>query len=86
MSGNRFDTDEDGELDDVVINDIECIHIERMATGTIWMAVYVKGAPRRGLHFWFNSSRKIKWHLGDGKDVAAALTASAEALPNIRPE
>ena len=87
---NRIDNDDHGELDDVVLNDIESIHIERMDSGVIWMAVYVKGVPLRGMHFWFNSSRKIKWHLGDGKDVARMLVADGanprEALPNILPE
>ena len=82
---DRIDNDSRNELDDVVINDVECVHIERMGTGLVWMAVYTKDCPD-GYCFWFQSSRKIiKWHMQDDSlRTAARLGAEGSALEPYR--
>lgn len=36
----RWDNDDSGELDDVVVPDVSCFRLERMNTGQWWIGLY----------------------------------------------
>lgn len=48
--------DEAGELGDVVVRDVESIHLERMDTGAWWLGVYLRGKRDRVV-IWIAADR-----------------------------
>jgi hypothetical protein len=40
---DRFDYDDKGNLDDVVVNDVECFRLEYMDDNSIWLKCYRDG-------------------------------------------
>lgn len=53
----RIDYDR-GNLDDVVVPDVELFRMEWMDKGSVWLRCYRKGKP--DVIFWLKSKRKIK--------------------------
>jgi len=58
---DRIGLDDDGTPDDVVFEDVELVHIERMDTGFVWMGIYKRdgreytccfSTPRNGRLLW----------------------------------
>ncbi len=51
--------DADGELDDVVVRDVEWVHLERMDEGAWWLGVYLRGKRDR-LVIWLAADRPAR--------------------------
>ena len=62
VMSDRIDYDDNGELDDVVVNNPISIHIERMDTNQVWLCVYTADYPD-GMRFWLTSKGKLEWTL-----------------------
>ena len=58
MTTDRFDLDNKGELDDVVVIDVEMFRFERMDEGLWWMRCYRNSKP--DIVFWLSAKGKIK--------------------------
>lgn len=56
-SPDRIDYDEDGKLDDVVINDVSMFRMERMDDGLFWIRCYRDGKP--DVVFYLSARGKI---------------------------
>ena len=54
---DRIDRDDHGDLDDVVIEDVEMFRMEWMDSGCVWLRCYRKDKP--DVIFWLKSKRKI---------------------------
>lgn len=46
-----YDDDKEQELDEVLVTNVDSIHIERMDNGSIWMAIN-QGKERLVVNFW----------------------------------
>lgn len=55
---DRFGYDEKGNLDDVVVEDVEMFRLEYMDKGIIWMRCY--RAVKQDVVFWLNGKGQIK--------------------------
>lgn len=55
---DRFDYDDKGNLDDVVVEDVKTFRLEQMTDGHIWMACYRDGKP--DVRFSLTAKGKIK--------------------------
>ena len=64
MGIDRIDRNDRGELDDIVISDIETLHIEWMSGKHLWMGVQIKGKEEI-MHLNIFSKRKVKMNLLD---------------------
>lgn len=53
---DRITYGDDGELDEVVVSDVQSVHIERMHAGSVWMSIR---CDDRTITVWLNSKRKI---------------------------
>lgn len=56
-ASDRFDYDEHGDLDDIVVMDVSMFRMERMSDGTFWIKCYRDDKP--GIVFWLNSTKRI---------------------------
>jgi hypothetical protein len=63
----RIDLDDAGRLDDVAISDVSMFRLERMDTGTWWVAVYYEDGGRDT--FCLHSKKKIDAHHEDERSV-----------------
>lgn len=57
VSPDRIDYDEQGDLDDIVVNHVVMFRMERMDSGEFWIKCYLNGKP--DVVFNLNSSSKI---------------------------
>jgi hypothetical protein len=57
---DRFDCDDKGNLDDVVVNDVDCFRLEYMADNSIWLKCYRDGKP--DVVIWLKARGKITGH------------------------
>lgn len=48
-------------VDDIYLSDIESVHIERMATGCVWMGLYRKDGRRYVVNFYTPRNGKLCW-------------------------
>ena len=55
---DRFDNDDNGELDDVAIFNVDLFRLERMNNGCFWMRLYKKTGEIDHV-FWFNAKGKL---------------------------
>jgi hypothetical protein len=55
--GDRFDYDDRGNLDDVVVPDVETFRLEYMDKGVVWIRCYRKERP--DVVFWLSARGKI---------------------------
>ena len=64
-SKDRCDRDDDGSLDDVVMENVDLVHIERMDDDSIWMCL-TRG--EEDVHLWFSGAvmgAPIQWRVGE---------------------
>ena len=54
---DRIDYDANGDLDDIVVNDVSMFRMERMDDGAFWLRCYRTGKP--DVVFRLNSATKI---------------------------
>lgn len=58
--GDVFRHDDQGELDDVVVRDVEMFRLEYMDTRGVWLCCYKPDGRR--VSFWLRSKSKIEAH------------------------
>jgi hypothetical protein len=57
---DRFDYDDKGNLDDVVVNDVTCFRLEYMDDNSVWLKCYRDG--KDDVVIWLRSRGKITGH------------------------
>ena len=54
---DRIDCNDKGDLDDIVINNVEMLHMEWMDDNTVWLRCYRK--EKQDVIFWLTYKKKI---------------------------
>lgn len=62
---DRIDYDSKGNLDDVVIENVDMFRLEYMSDNCVWLACYRKPEAGGDVVFWLNAKGKITGKQGE---------------------